>query len=221
MGRPRRVSTGGIVYHVLNRSNHRLPLFEHDGDFSDFEAILEQVCADSPMRVLAYCVMPNHWHMMLWPHQDGELSRFVARLTTIHTHRRQSYLRSIGDGHLYRGRFRSFPVQDDRHFLTVCRYVEQNPLRAKLVHRAEKWQWCSLWRRESGDARRRGLLFEWPVDRPSDWLDLVNTPQPDRQVQQVRKSIVLDQPFGGPDWVSRMTELYGLERRRRGRPRKK
>src|SRR5260370_2532875 len=137
MGRPRRTSLGGYLYHVLNRGNGRLPVFHKD---FDCEAFLHVVAETQEhvhgVRLLAYCLMPNHWHLVLWPHKDGELSDFMHWLTLTHTQRWHAHYQNIGGGHLYQGRFKSFPVQSDEHCLTVCRYVERNALRAGLAGKA-------------------------------------------------------------------------------------
>ena len=153
MGRPKRAADGGLVYHVLNRANARMTIFEKPEDYAAFEQVLEEAVARTKMRLLAYCVMPNHWHMVVWPEADGELSRFTGWLTLTHTQRWHAHRHSTGSGHVYQGRFKSFPVQDDEHFFTVCRYVERNALRANLVRRAEEWRWGSLHRWQQGIAR--------------------------------------------------------------------
>src|SRR5438105_4281159 len=141
MGRPLRSAPGGFVYHVLNRANGRLPIFCKDGDYQAFTRILRQAQEHVPlMRLLAYCLMPNHWHLLLWPTKDGELSDFVHWLTLTHTQRWHAHYHDVGTGHLYQGRFKSFPVQDDDHFLVVARYVERNALRAGLVFQAQDWR---------------------------------------------------------------------------------
>ena len=108
-----------------------------------------------PTRIISYCFMPNHWHLALWPKEDGELSEFIRLLTVTHTQRWHAHHHTAGTGPVYQGRFKSFPVQADEHFLTVCRYVERNPLRAKLVKSAQAWPWCSLAKRQAM-ARRPG-----------------------------------------------------------------
>src|SRR5213079_76042 len=103
-----------------------------------------------PMRLIGYCLMPNHWHLVLWPRKDGELSAYLRWLTVTHTQRYHAHYHTAGTGPLYQGRFKSFPIQEDEHFLTVMRYAERNPLRANLVKRAEEWRWSSLWQRCQG-----------------------------------------------------------------------
>src|SRR5271163_2764361 len=145
MGRAKRAADGGLIYHVLNRANGRLRIFDDAADFEAFERILEEAVKRTGTDLLAFCLMPNHWHLVVKPNQDGELSRFVGWLTLTHTQRWHAHRHSAGTGHVYQGRFKSFPIQDDTHFLTVCRYVERNALRANLAARAEEWRWGSLW----------------------------------------------------------------------------
>lgn len=128
-----------MVYHVLNRANARLKIFSSDDDYAAWERILAEAIERFDMRVLAYCLMPNHWHLLAWPRHDGDLSRFVGWLTLTHTQRWHAQRGSGGSGHLYQGRFKSFPVEGDDHYLNVARYVERNALRAVLVRRAEQW----------------------------------------------------------------------------------
>src|SRR4051794_18867721 len=136
MGRARRVSAGGIVYHVMNRGNRRADVFHKPGDYDAFVQVLAEGLQVVPCRLLTFCVMPNHWHLVLWPHADGDLSRFVGWVTNTHVKRHRQHYEDVDGGHLYQARFRSFPVQTDPHLLTVLRYVEANPLRAGLALRA-------------------------------------------------------------------------------------
>src|SRR5512142_1923064 len=141
MPRRPRLSSGGLVYHVLNRRVGRLALFEKPGDYQAFEKILQEATERSGIRIAAYCLMPNHWHLLLWPRRDGELSEVMRWVTVTHTQRWHAHRHSAGSGPVYQGRFKSFPVQTDEHFLMAARYVERNALRAKLVDRAQQWQW--------------------------------------------------------------------------------
>jgi putative transposase len=212
-----------LVYHVLNRANARRPLFDTDGDYAAFERVLAAARARYPVAVLAYCVMPNHWHLVLRPEHDRALSAFTGWLALTHTQRWHAHRHTAGSGHLYQGRFKSFPVEADQHFLTVCRYVERNALRAGLVGRAEDWRWGSLWRRERGAGEDQDLLTAWPVPVPSDWLAWVNGPQTAAEVEAVRRCVVRGRPFGSDGWSAATAQRLGLQSTLRplGRPPKK
>jgi putative transposase len=222
MGRALRAAEGGWVYHVLNRANARLPIFETPRDYEAFEQILAEGVERYAPRLLGYCLMPNHWHLLLWPEEDGLLSRFVGWIALTHTQRWHAHRHTAGSGHLYQGRFKSFPVQEDEHFYTVCRYVERNALRARLVKRAENWRWNSLWRMTSGDRESRTLLSRWPVSRPRHWIEWVNDPQTDAELAAIRRSVQRGSPFGDEAWSERAVRELGLETtlRPRGRPKK-
>ena len=209
-----------MVFHVLNRANARSTIFEKPDDYAAFERVLREAQDRVDMRVLAYCLMPNHWHLVLWPRRDGDLSKFMGWLTLTHTQRWHAHRRTAGTGHLYQGRFKSFPLQTDEHFLTVCRYVERNALRANLVGRAEEWSWGSLFHRQMKDEFARDVLSEWPVPRPSQWLRLVQTPNTDAELAALRRSVQRGSPFGTPTWTARIVKRLGLEvtMRPRGRP---
>jgi putative transposase len=223
MGRPNRLALGGYVYHVLNRANGRLPIFRKEADYAAFERILGEALEHVPgIRLLVYSLMPNHWHLILWPRRDGELSDFGHWLTLTHTQRWHAHYRDVGTGHLYQGRFKSFPIEQDEHFLQVCRYVERNALRAGLVNRAESWRWCSLWQRQQKEKLPKWILSDWPLREPTDWIKEVNRAQNEAEVEAVRRSVQRGQPYGGEGWSKRVAQRMGLEStfRPRGRPRK-
>lgn len=222
MGRPHRAATAGYVYHVLNRGNARQRIFANRDDYAAFESVLAEAVERTQTRLLAYCVMPNHWHLVIWPSKDGELSRFVGWLTLTHTQRWHAHRGSIGTGHVYQGRFKSFPVQSDEHFLAVARYVERNAARAGLVAAAEDWQWGSLFRWRRVSAEDKALLSRWPVPRHSGWLDYVNRPQSDAELAALRRSVERGIPFGSEGWTATAARRLSLEStlRPRGRPRK-
>ena len=223
MPRSARVAPGGMVFHVLNRGGGRLRLFGKNADYEAFERVLEETLAVRPMRLCTYCLMPNHWHLVLWPRRDGDLGRFMQRLSITHVRRWQEHRRLVGTGHIYQGRYKSFPVESDAHFLTVCRYVERHALRVALVERAEDWRWSGLWRRRHGSRAARAILNAWPRDRQRDWLRRVNQPETAAELDALRGSVVRSRPFGSPAWTQRTAARLGLEStlRPRGRPKKK
>jgi putative transposase len=217
----RRLGSGGYVFHVLNRSARRIQLFRRDSDYDAFLSVMREAQAHVPLRILAYCLMPNHFHLVAWPSKDGELSRFMQWVTGTHSKRWNVYRGSVGTGAVYQGRFKAFPIQADGHFLTVCRYVEQNPLRARLVARAEDWAWSSL------SARCRNChqieLSEWPILQPTNWLELVNDVPTEHVLREVRFAIRRHRPYGEPNWTRDVAVRLAMEGglRRTGRPSKK
>ena len=201
----------------------RLRLFEKDGDYQAFEGVLAGGLErpDAP-RLLAYCLMPNHWHLVVRAGPRTNLSTWMQWLTVTHTHRWHAHYHSAGEGPLYQGRFKSFPVQEEAHFLVLCRYVEANALRAGLVERAEQWRWGSLWVRRNGDATMNRSLSDWPVERPKNWLADVNRPLKQESLEQVRQAVARGSPLGSERWRIRIADRLGLDLtlRPRGRPRK-
>jgi putative transposase len=195
-------------------------MFDKPEDYEAFEHILAEAVRRVKMRLLAYCVMPNHWHLVLWPREDGDLSTFVGWLTLTHTQRWHAHRDSVGSGHVYQGRFKSFLVESDEYLWAVCRYVERNALRAGLCERAEQWRWSSLWRREFGDAECRAVLSKWPIDVPKNWVSRINRAENPCELEALRQCVNRGQPFGSEDWVNRMTKRFGLDSvfRPRGRP---
>ena len=166
--------------------------------------------------------MPNHWHLVLWPTLDGQLSEYMRLLTLTHTQRWHAHYQSAGSGHLYQGRFKSFIVESDAYLLIVCRYVEQNPLRAKLVRRAEDWRWSSLWRDYNECASGGPVMTCLPVDRSEPWVEWVNQPTAERDLEKVRNCVIKGAPYGSTRWIGTMADQLGIQStlRSRGRPKK-
>ncbi len=218
MPRIARRAPKGWVYHALNRAVARLPLFQKEADYEAFERVLEEAQELFPLDIFAYCVMPNHWHFVLRPMKDNQLTAFLRWLAHTHTMRWHAHYHTSGTGHLYQGRFKSFPVEDDDHFYTLVRYVERNALRANLVAQAEAWRWSSLWRHESGDAESRSLLARWPVPRPRNWVAQVNASQTEAELEAVRRAL----RRSSPEWQQTTAQRLGLQAtlKPRGRPRK-
>jgi putative transposase len=210
-----------LIYHVFNRAAAKFKMFRTAKDKQAFEKALVEALARFPgVRLLGWCVMENHWHLVLWPTADGELARFMHWLTLAHASRWRASHRTIGWGPLYQGRYKSFVVQDDAHYLTVLRYVERNALRAGLVSRAERWRWGSLFARVSLDGQPELTLATGPVPLPRDWVELVNAPQTRDEEEALKMSIHRGRPFGDERWQRRMADRLGLEScfRRPGRP---
>lgn len=222
MPRITRTDIGNHCYHIINRANARLPIFFEEKDYVLFETVLEEAQEKFSMRIIAYCLMPNHFHLVLYPKNDGDMSKFMQWLTLTHTQRWHQANNTKGTGHLYQGRYKSFLIEDDSHLLSVIRYVERNSLRAKLVKKAENWDFCSLSRRLSKNAKKKKLLSVWPIPEPRDYLSFVNTPQSREEEESIRRSVVRGKPFGTDEWITKMIKKFGLEAtvRPTGRPKK-
>ena len=220
MPRTARHAPGGLAYHVLNRANGKLRLFKKPEDYLAFEKVLTLAHERTPIRILSWCLMPNHWHLVLWPERDGELTQFMRWLTLTHAQRWKHAHDAVGHGHLYQDRFKSFPIQEDDHLLTVLRYVERNPVRPGLATRAERWPWGACHVRESRNHELRPLLAAWPVTKPRNWLDRVNTPMTAAEVAAMKLHITRGRPLGDEAWIARTAKALGLEQtlRPRGRP---
>ncbi len=220
MPRPPRADEAGGLYHALNRGNGRQEIFHKPEDFAAFERILSEGLATYDVKLFCFVLMPNHWHLVLRPGVDGELSRFMRWITATHTMRYRAHYHTSGEGHVYQGRFKSFPVQDDGHFLTVCRYVERNAARAGLVKRAEEWRWSSLWRWTQPTEPDPALLSPWPISRSANWSGRVNEPLTEKELAAIRKSVQRGSPQGSAAWVEQTATRLGLTStlKNRGRP---
>jgi len=219
MPRIERVDVGNEIYHVLNRANARVQIFDNEEDYKSFESILEEAVEKFDMRLLAYCIMPNHFHLVLYPKSDGGLSKFMGWLTNTHTRRWHTNKATVGQGHLYQGRYKSFICQDDNHLIALLRYVERNAKKAGLCKVAQDWKWSSLYRRENGSVNQKKILSKWPINEPENYLLLVNQKQ-DTEEEKIENSINKSNPFGNENWIGKMVKKFGLEQtlRKVGRP---
>lgn len=222
MPRLARIDIGGEVYHVINRANGRMQIFNTSDDYRMFEELMKEAKELTDMRILAYSIMPNHWHLILSPRKDGDLGIFMHRLTNAHTRLVHVKTKTIGAGHLYQGRYKSFLVDTDRYLLALSKYVERNPVRANLVTHSEDWQWGSAWRRMNGTEAQMKLLDPLPVPFPENYLDWINTADKVDDLTVIRHSLNKGVPYGRERWVDTMVTKYHLEStlRNAGRPKK-
>lgn len=206
-----------LVYHVLNRGNRRMRIFRKPRDYQAFLVCLTQALARYRVELLAWCLMPNHWHLVLRPRGEDQLQQFMRWLTVTHVRRHHGHY-GQATGHLYQGRYKHFCVEADDYFLNLCRYVEANALRGKLVSQAQQWPWSSLHQRLHRVAEPP--LCDWPMDRPRAWTALVNEAMPQEQLQQMREHLKRDRPLGSEKWTKAIAARLGLEQtlRPRGRP---
>ncbi len=220
MPRRLRCNDAGFVFHVLNRAVGRSTIFDTDGDYAAFETVLADAVQHVPMRLISYVVMPNHWHLVVWPRASGDLSAWMQWLTGTHVRRWHAHRHSTGTGPVYQGRFKSFPVQADEHFYTVCRYVERNPLRAGLVTRVEDWRWSSLCHRQNRTAV--AWLCDGPLPFPENWAQIVHEPQTRAEYESLQRCVARGAPWGDAGWITKTATTLGLQSalRDRGRPKR-
>jgi putative transposase len=190
-------------------------LFFGAQDYAAFVRVLVEALREVPTRLLAFCLMPNHWHLVIWVSAD-ELPRFMHWLTMTHAKRWHKVHGSEGSGPVYQNRYYAAPVQSDHHLLNVIRYVERNALRAGLVRRAEDWPWTSLWHRCTSSDEVR--LSPWPVKVPDDWVDHVNEPHAKSELAAIREAVTKGTPIGSPEWSALASQALATVRRRPGRP---
>jgi putative transposase len=204
-------------YHALNWGNRRGAAYHKPGDYEAFVEAMIDACARLPVDLLGYCLMPNHFHLVLRPQHDGDLGRWMQWLLTTHT---RCYHRHYGTtGHDWHGQFKAFPVQDHDRLVSVLRYDERNALRAEPESRTEDWKWSSL----PGCGRGDPLLWkgEEPV-RDEKWLERVNEPLSAGDLQRLRRSLSQGRPYGQNAWTRETAIRLGPESclRPQGRPRK-
>ena len=218
MPRTARFLVANYCYHVLNRANEKARIFHDGADYDQFISLLWHAQQRIQVPILAACIMPNHFHLVVRPRCATDLSRWMQ--WTFTTHVRWHHAKYETTGRLWQGRFKAFLIQEDHHLLTVMRYVERNALRASLVERAEDWRWGSLrWRA----ARNPPVeLVDSPVRLPGYWRQLVNEPQTAAEIAEIRTCVNRQRPFGEPAWVAEQAKALGIEHSLMpfGRPRK-
>ena len=208
----------GCIYHVLNRGNARQQVFQHDDDYAEFVGLLGRGKERFDVRLLSYCLMPNHFHLLLQADSAADLSRVMQWVMTCQV--RRYHRKHKSSGHVWQGRFKSFLVQEDIHLLTVARYVEGNPVRAGLVTTAPAWRWSSHGERTS--VIEGGLLDDLPIGLPDDWTRFVDLPLTGYERERLHRSLTRQAPYGTLDWVEKVGQMLGLGSRLKGlgRPRK-
>jgi putative transposase len=227
MPRSPRPVADGLLYHALNRGNNRATVFFGPEDYLTFLKALGQTQQSYPFHLFGYCLMSNHFHLLLSPGPGQSISRILQSLTVAHT---WHYHRARGTvGHVWQGRFKSPVIQEDDHALVVLRYVEANPLRAGMVADLASYPWSSY--PVHGMGRADPLVSPLPAyealgkdaaQRQALWREWVHAPLTARELAAVRHSVVNGRPYGHPSWVESTAARLGfrLAERSRGRPRK-
>ena len=211
MPRIPRGQMAGYAYHVINRGNGRAQVFHKDEDYGAFLKLIESAKARHYVSILAFCLMPNHFHLVLEPSTQVAMSKFMHWLLTSHVRRYHRHYDS--SGHVWQGRFKSFPIQRDEHLMTVIRYVLQNPVRSGLVASPKDWTWLSI--------RRTGLTDPLPEVIQEGWNAGISIPLAGTDLKEIREAVNRQRPYGDFDWQIDIAGRLGLEStmRNRGRPR--
>jgi putative transposase len=220
MARQPRVDVPNIPYHVINRAVGRLKIFTSEKDYQLFVDLLTEAREKTGMNIFAFTIMPNHWHLVLFPENTGDMKRFMHLLTNAHTRKVHTITKTTGTGPLYQGRYKSFMINDDVHLLTVIKYVERNPVRAGITKLVEDWKWGSGRIRRYGTAKQKQLLSEGPTVLPRNYYSWVNAADKEDVIKQLRTSVNKGTPFGSDDWVNTMVDTHhlGATLRGSGRP---
>src|SRR6476659_4357444 len=202
MPRPLRPIEDGLVYHVINRGNNRQRVFAKKGDVEAFLSAIAELKERKPFELYGYCLLDNHFHLLIRP-RGASISRIMQSLLVSHTQRYHKHHRS--GGHVWQGRFKSPVIQDDEHLLTVLRYIEANPLRARIVKDAGKYPWSSYCVHGLGEARELVSplvtyeeLAETSATRQRRWAEKVHQPMKESLVTGVRRSVETGLPYGDP-----------------------
>lgn len=222
MPRAARVDIKNQYYHVINRASARLVLFNTKKDYGLFEAVLVEAKNKYKIDILAYCCMPNHFHMILSPREDGELSKFMYWFTMTLTQRWHAAQGTTGSGHIFQGRYKSFIIQKDAHLLSVIRYVERNPLRAKLVEVLKDWEYSSFYRRVFASPKQKSIITDPPIELPKNYIAFVTKALVATEIESIRGALNRGTPYGTESWRERMVDRFNLQAtvRERGRPKK-
>jgi len=207
MPRIARALADNCFYHMINRGNGRQEVFHKDGDYRAFIGLMQQAREKFAVRIHVWCLMPNHFHLLVQPVQAEQLNKMMQWLMTSHVRRYHQHYRT--SGHVWQGRYKSFIVQDDDHLLTLARYIEANPVRAGLSETAAQWPWSSHSARSATDGDIRPDTL--PIALPDDWAAYVDTPFTDAEIEKLRNSVNRQAPFGEEDWRAGICEKMGLQ----------
>jgi putative transposase len=218
MARLARLVVPGLPHHVTQRGNRRQQTFFGDDDYAAYVELMAEWCKERGVAIWAYCLMPNHVHLIAVPRSEDGLARAIGEAHRRYT--RRINFREKWRGYLWQGRFASF-VMDEPYLLAAARYIELNPVRAKLVSDAAEWRWSSAKAHLSG---RDDRLVEVAPMRAlvADWRGLLNSAIPEEELRDLREHGRTGCPLGNATFVERLERAIGriLRPQKPGRPSK-
>ena len=212
MARLARVVVPGYPHHITQRGNRRLPTFYSDADYEAYLALLAEQCAAHGVRIWAWCLMPNHVHLIAVPEWAEGLAPAVGRAHWRYT--RHVNFREGWRGHLWQGRFASCPM-DAAHTLAAARYVERNPVRAGLVKRAWQWPWSSAAAHVAGTGDALIAPGGPLAAEVTDWPDFLRTADDEATLETLRRHARTGRPLGDAGFIARLEADLGRRLRRR------
>jgi len=193
--RPRLILPGS-VHHIVNRGNDKKVIFPEPVDYGSFLALLREARERFNVKLYAYCLMPNHFHLVVWVANLAAISAYMHFVQCLHACDLRRCDRSRGHGHIFQRRYWNKPVEGNGYLMTVMKYVEANPVRAGLTDWAHKWEWSSMWDRVTGE---RDLLHPSPISLPDDWPTVVTVPLQTPDLERIRRPLKRGRPIPEDD----------------------
>jgi putative transposase len=216
MARLARLVIPGLPHHVTQRGNRRQQTFFNDSDYAAYLELLSEWCREQGVEIWAYCLMPNHVHLIAVPKTEDGLRRAIGEAHRRYT--RRINFREKWRGYLWQGRFASF-IMDEPYLLAAARYVELNPVRAKLTLNAEEWPWSSARAHLSGRDDRLTKVAPL-LAIVGDWRGFLNSAICEEELLDLRKHGRTGRPLGSASFLEHLEAMVGriLKPQKGGRP---
>ena len=218
MARLARVVIPGIPHHITQRGNRRQKVFFRDDDYDTYLELMAEWCRKSGVEIWAYCLMPNHVHLIALPQSGDSLAKGIGEAHKRYT--RMINFREKWRGYLWQGRFASFPM-DEQYLYVAARYIELNPIRAGLVQKPEEYEWSSA--RAHLKAKDDKLVIVKPLlEIAEDWKAFLENKPSEDEINLLRKHETTGRPLGSEGFIKKLEWLFNRIFRSRavGRPAK-